>query len=689
MNKMLFKLAILCVTVGAFAAQDSLESKQISFLDKVTAIQENAFGLAFGGTAKGGYLSSVAQSDQMDSTTPTSETQAFSQMNLVVTARPSPESKATVEVRMHQDWQKAHEQGVNPLLLHWFSYDGRSLGKKLQFNIGDMRVAYTPLTINQPQGEQLQEPEVFKAKRLEAMAYKNLLDTNARLMQGLNADYHSGKISVIDDIHGQGTIARLRNNGKKPDQAFFDFDREDRYLLGGRFGLQTFGANIGANIADVSDRLKSSLNIQPMGIDTIRIDKNRVISFELGYNTKTLVPSKTFEVGANVEYALSKASLDKYFGESVIEQGTYVIQDAVVDPLTGATTDSTIYVGYLNSKTVVHTATAPVYSLDGKSLLANLTGRLNVGEFESKLVFDYLQNDEKFVSELASTPSFVGYSPILNSDAVTSADAVIGKFRSGSLENMYYSIYQSLPLQQTNLMGKVSAPLSTSPPESEIYRLDNNYKMGHFYRNGYTNMTYQASELAAVTADMDPSLDMALPLGYATPDLKGFQGKLDMVWNNQVTLNGRFGTFSQTVGLSSFTKMGAGIGADLAAIVGYGKALDLQGSFESTTESKGLERKSTRIVAGTKVGVWRGLSVLAGFQSLNMEYGTPLYGFLQKSAESLILAGTQVEITKGSTFSAQFGMLSNKLTYLTAASSVPVEFGIDKTLIAADVTVKF
>ena len=75
-----------------------------------------------------------------------------------------------VQLRLHKDWQSAFDENNNPVIGHWFSYDGTILNKHVDFNLGYMRVGYTPLTIYTPQTEILQEPEIFAQNRREALA---------------------------------------------------------------------------------------------------------------------------------------------------------------------------------------------------------------------------------------------------------------------------------------------------------------------------------------------------------------------------------------------------------------------------------------------------------------------------------------------------------------------------------------
>lgn len=686
MEKMVFKLAILGSAVAVFAAQDSIVQKQQTLLDKLTTIQENAFGFGLEGVAKSGYTGVNISSDQLADNTPTSETQAFSQMNLVVSARPSAETKARVEVRMHQDWQKAHEQGVNPLLVHWWSYDGRTLNRKVKFNLGHMRVGYTPLTIWQPQVALLQEPLIFKERRLESMSYQNLLDTTARLMQGANAEYHSGSVSVLDDVRAQMSLARLRNNTKKSDQVFFDFDREDRYLLAGNAGVGAYGASIGVNYVSTFDRMKSTKTVEIIPLDTVRDEVNNVLSFLLGFNTSKLLDSKSFGGGFNVEYASSTLKLNQITSIENRDPQIQVIPDERINP--DGYIDTTLYLTVRNSKIYYQEEIVELMNLKGSALLLGVNAFADIAGIEADLNVHYLDNSEEFASEMASTPSFLGGTPIFNSDAQFNAVNLqnLEYIRSGSLENMYFSVYQSQTLTQKNLIGK-GGTVNSPPATSEDYRLYNNFKMAHFYRNGYNNQTFQVSELGSKIDYLDPSLDLALPLGYATPDRSGFDLALDLSWNDAVTLNGRFASHKmKSMDQISYTKIGVGIGCEIDEIVGYSKTLDLQLSYEGSTETKGMERKSSRIMAGTNTGLWRGLSLLLGYQALSMEYG---FSDVKKSTESLMLVGPQVEITTGAKFSAQYGLMSNKVEYTDIADGMEKELAINKSLIMANLSVQF
>lgn len=696
---MVFKVALLCSAVASFAApstsasDSALLSKQTGLLQKLSDFNSSVMGLSIDGKAKAGIQSSDLSSDQQVSSTPSRETGAFTELDLYFIARPSAETRARVDLRFHQDWQKGHEQGENPMIIHWWSYDGTILDKKLSFNLGDMRVGYTPLTINLPQVKLLQEPQIFMDRRLESMDYRNLDTGSTRLMQGLNADFHSGEWMGLDDIHAQGTLSRLRNTSKKNEQVYFDFDYADRYLMGGRLGVEWKGVSAGVNYVNAFDRVKSAHTIDlPVG-DTVFYDFNSVVSGEVGASTQSLVPGD-FTFAIMGEFAMSNWRRDQEYmvqnnkDRYMIYQGPYINNLGEVD--------SSLYVVERSGEEGTlsyNRATETLDDVDGTALAVRPSAAWlpQDGDFQVKLNALYLKTDADFLSELATTPVYIGNKAILNSDAGFDTgleSGLLAQFRSGNLENLYFSVYQSQALTQMNMMGK-DLVLFNDLPQSEYYRLFNNYKMSHYYRNSYNNETFKGRELDFVASELDPSVNMALPYGEATPDRAGFSADLNVEWNHSVTVQGGYGSFKQAEGEEvQYTTLNAGFGVDLDQLLELNRTLDLQASFEKNTADAGYKPETQRIMGGFKVGVYGDLSFLMGYQGLEKTFGLPFMGSIKSVKESLLLAGPQVKITAGSSLRLQYGMMSNAVTYLNEEGASK-ELSIDKSLMTADLSVQF
>jgi hypothetical protein len=270
---------------------------------------------------------------------------------------------------------------------------------------------------------------------------------------------------------------------------------------------------------------------------------------------------------------------------------------------------------------------------------------------------------------------------------------------------MYLAVYNSNPLNATNLMTSYSKNALTDDAESNnMYsRLYNNYKNAHFYRNGYNADVLKRLELSEQNKAlflMDPANDMSLPMGVATPNRKGLNVNVDLNWNSAVELNAIFGmisTVASDVEVVKYTRYGAGLGVDVGRIAGLDRKIKVQGSYDHSEEDKAFQRKSDRIMAGLNVDVVGPLALLAGYQMSTREFGIayPVSGsaLINKAEESLLLAGPRVKIAPNSYLSVQYGLLTDKVTFQTIdlATGAPAnqELSIDKNVIIADVTVNF
>jgi len=727
MRKFLLTSAVALSAATAFAAENQTEvvTQQKSLLEKLDSLNAAVLGLKINGTAKAGVLASFSSSDQYAKESPTQENQAFTDVNLRFTARPSSETMIDVQLRLHKDWQSAYDENNNPIIGHWFSYDGTILNKHVDFNLGYMRVGYTPLTVFAPQAEVLQEPEVFSEKRREALEKRNLDTTNRRLLQGLNIAYQSGSIGAVDNITAQLTGARLRNTGKKVDQVFFDFDFSDRYMLGARAGIESYGAHLGLNFVNLLDRKYTRRTKQIADSDTIYYDNNRVFSADLSFDSKKTLPDLPVSFGLNGEFAMSKWKVDRDFMTK------------------GFKTDYKILEKNINGERIVYIKSAVSNPLvvtnedfvdeSGNSFYANLFVKGDVNDIDFKVDAGYLKTDEKFWSEMASSPVYQGRSVILNANALYTNPAdslILSTFGASSLENLYFNVYNSTTMQATNLM--TSANTNTLSNEGEISvrkngesgylysRLDNNYKNGHFYRNGYTGGTAKRMELDPLM-ELDPSVGLALPFGLATPDRKGITAKADVNWADKVIFNARVNILTQSNSLSvdpatgipqvaenKFTEYAVGLGVDAGALAGLDRQILIQGSYSHAEESAYLKRTANRIVAGVTADVWGPVALLVGFQQYEKEFGTGFgvggsFGEMSvavsvtKASERLILGGVRVKLAPISYLTVQYGMLTNDLDYvygIVDASGTPVAAGanklsISKNILTADVTVNF
>lgn len=715
MNKKLSSVAIasalLLTATNAMAQDQDVPQKQKSLLEKLDSLNAAVLGLRINGTVKAGGLTSMASSDQYSDKSPTQENQAYTDANLVFTARPSSETQIHLEMRLHKDWQNSYDENNNPVIGHWFSYDGKILNKHVDFNLGYMRVGFTPYTLYTPQELMLQEPEIFAQKRVDALAQRNLDTTTTRLMQGVNADYHSFGVGPVDDIHAQVTGARMRNTAKKYDQVFFDFDYADRYFYGLRLGASAFGANIGVNYTDVFDRELSTRSRLQEG-DTVTYEDNSVFSIEAAFNSDKLMGKSSIGFGLNGEFAMSNWTAENDYLQKVAKT-SYNLTEVKVDGV------STAYVKAV-STTENEAHSEKIADASGNAFYVAPYVNLDMAGIKADLTVTYFQNDKDFWAEMASSPVYRGGTVVLNSNALYASETytdLVESFGMSSLENMYFSVYNSNPLNATNLLtSETSNNALSSTAEDGTYmysRLYNNYKNAHFYRNGYNADVKKRLEIGQALFNIDPASNMELPYGKATPDRKGPQVALNAAWNDAVELNVIFSMITEGDALAGYaddgsllteenkyTRYAAGLGADFGRIFNLGRTIKVQGSYDHTEESAYYKRKNDRIMAGLTADVIGPVSFLAGYQMVTREFGKTLYvsegAGINKAEESLLLVGPRVKIAPNSYLSVQYGLLTDKIsltgyTYDAAGAAVVAddELSVDKNVIVADVTVNF
>lgn len=683
----------LMSAAAAFAAEDgAIVEKQSSLLQKLDSLNQSILGLRLSGTAKAGAVTSMATSDQFADNSATQENQAYTDVNLKFLAQPSSETRINVQLRLHKDWQSGYEENNNPAVGHWFSYDGSILNKHVDFNLGYMRVGYTPLTINTPQTEILQEPEIFAQNRVDALADRNLDTTSRRLMQGLNVVYNSGSVGAVDNIYAQVTGTRMRNTAKKNDQVFFDFDWSDRYAYGLRAGAELMGVTAGVNFVNIFDRRLSTRSRDITANDTLMYDDNSVLSAQLSFDSKKLLPSLPVTFGLNGEFAMSWWDVDREYYVTKYKNAYGIKEEN--SPFDG---NSLVYV-YSYAKDYSALETVDFMEEDGTAFNIQPYVEGSFSGVNFKLNAMYMQNDEKFWSDLASSPTYTGNTVVLNSNALYSNmdDALVSHFASGNLENLYFSVYNTNILNVSNLMTSGEATVLTQKYSESVNmynRLFNNFKLSHFYRNGYSANSMKRLEAAEALLLMDPSVNLALPYGLATPDRKGFAVSLDADWNDAISLNVRFSQIKQEGADNTYTTIGAGVGVDLGLLIpSLGRDIKIQGSFEKASEDAWLQRSSQRIVAGFNADIWGPIALQAGVQMLTKKFdafGLPVgASLITKVDEMLLLAGPRIRIAPESYLTVRYGMLNNSVEFLNAAG-VAGELSVDKSLVTAEVSVNF
>ena len=203
--------------------------------------------------------------------------------------------------------------------------------------------------------------------------------------------------------------------------------------------------------------------------------------------------------------------------------------------------------------------------------------------------------------------------------------------------------------------------------QSADFELFNNYKYAHYYRNGYNHKTMKRMELLALSNAYDPSVNMALPYGYATPNRTGGDIDVTFDWNDAVKVRALGGYYSakeiegDTVYFasgSSYLRLGGGALVALGELLKWGRVLDVSASYEQVKEDGYLKREKSAITAGLNADIYGPLALLGGLHYLKADFGVPYGGFLTGSNEMLVLGGPKVKIATGAYLTVQYGLMA-------------------------------
>lgn len=675
-------IPLLCAAV-AFAATDSVLAEQRVVLQNLQEMDISKPGVLVTGEFKSEASSIMLEANGDKSTEIIGATQA----NIELQARPTAETRATVRFRVHQDWQKSREEGLSPFLFHWISFDGKAWDNRIDFNLGDMRVAYTPLTIFMPGLGLSNEPEVFAKRREDIMAYSNLDGGDGRLLQGLNFSMRSGKAAFLDNAYLQATGSRLRAQAKKSDQFALDVDNTDRFLIAGRGGLDLYGISLGAGYIYTFSREKAAENFVASGIAGLGdlpylLEDNKVFSSTLGIDIARMAGMDGWKINLSGEYANSRYQTWWFNRADATEKRpkadtTKVIVNGKLENVTN------IVYEVVASESYITQDNGTLKSGAAHALLELAPPR---GTADVLFKFRWIENGKHFVSELAQSPEYFS-SSVLNSSAVNN-------FRGGSLENLYFAVYNNNALTQLSLLGKKN-PTFMVRTLADGFNLYNNYKKSHFVRTGYTgNSLTPAERMALDPALLDPAINLSMPWGLATPDRSGFLLNLESAFlDNKVSINAMANMVSQNSSFidgedaPSYLDFGAGFSVEAGRFAGLKKPLVVQAGFEKSTETDGFERSSQSAKAGLRWGIWRSISLLGGFEMIKKDYGSVARDdagqeISLRGTELLWLAGPEVKLSEGAYFNAQYGMLNNE--YKSVSNTK-----LNRNIITADVRVKF
>ena len=601
----------LLLSVSLFASTDSENDRYGKIQSRLNSIMNKA-GIHFSGTFRSQYLQSMLDADNsgdsaVDWTKKTTESNEYTSVDFDIGARPNDALSARCMFRMHQNWQNFFSDVANPIFTRWISIDG-NVKDMFRFNVGDHKQKYSKLTLWSPDIAIPFEPEIFAAKRREAMK-EVFLGNNERFLTGVNFNFDAELVPVFNEMHINVNLSRLRlngtswGNGNAVADRFEDADM-DRYFTGINADfLALRGLGFGGTFMTIFD-LVPTLNGNEKKLAEARIDPatrfGQIFGGRLNPSTDIFLDSDVFSIGINFEAMTSKNR----------DSAWYDIAPSTADP---STMDSTF-----NSR-----------EAKGMAMDIGINGTINFGE-GGKVEFDvgFMNNDRNYINEMAQSPSFLGQRIMNNENDFSSANYA-GLYTT--YDAMYDYVFKFTPSSNNDW---------TKEPHRKI---------------SYINAILTPDEIEKALSDaaaadsgaficMDPTLQLVLPYGPATPNRTGPKGDLDVkFFDGGIDAGLSFAKLSEvesevmsfvdtlgipqtiTLAKTEYLHFGGGLSIDIAT---WAKALNSfklsVGYLMNNAENPGLpvnniplyKSSNNMLNLGFYYNFYKRFSLLAGYQTI-------------------------------------------------------------------------
>jgi len=441
------------------------------------------------------------------------------------------------------------------------------------------RQKYTPLTLYTPDIDILYEPDLFAEQRRVAQN-EVFLDDNQRLLQGVNLNFAAEVYPIFDVLKVNIMGTRLRSvetnikNGSKV-TSLIDTSNMEKFLGSGNLDM-TFlkGISVGGSFLNIFDNTASySREGGDITADTLA-QNTRIGDFRLGVDVASLVKAQNLKLGVSAEMAVSSD-------------------------------DSSYYdtIGGLNLKKE---------AISGSAMKAQLQAGYVIPDiFNVSLDAGYIKNTSDFRNELAQSPDFFGRR-IMN-------------FENDSVYNVTSRIYSTFDAMYNQVFK--FAPGEPSPGALNWW-----YKEP-FTKNSYTSMVFTQKELNKAkynylhSAFLDPSVQLVMPFGPATPNRTGINGNATIGFlSDRLQAKVLFASLSEvdetivpaagvasvkTLPKTKFSQAGGGIKVELAKFVGWKYPINLSSSVVSS------KAKNDGLVGDV---VYPAVSITSNFYSENLYF---------------------------------------------------------------------
>lgn len=574
---------MLFLTVSLFASSDVESEKMDQIQSGLNSILNKA-GIHFNGTFRSQFLQSALNKttsgdSAIDWKKKQTESNECTSVDFDIGARPNDALSARAIFRMHQNWQNFFSDVSNPIFTRWLSIDG-NIADMIRFNVGKYRQRYSPLTLWSPDIEIAYEPEIFAAKRKEAMR-EVFLGDNDRLLQGVNFNFDAEVVPILNEFHFNLQTARLRlsevsvQNGSavaadfENDQIRIERTFMDRYFIAGNFDVIALkGLGVGATYFNIFDLEPTSTFGSGSTYDPALIAKNMSVwALRLNPQSKMLFESEMFTIGIDFEVAGSHDRDSAWYDTTSL--------------------DSTVIDQYV----------------DGMAIDAGINAKVKLGEAGAlTLSVGFMNNDNKFRNDMAQSPTFLGQR-IMNIENDYGHESRLYT----TFDALYDYVFKFTPSGNNKW---------TQEPRRKI---------------SYLNAILSQKELTGidgVNARYDAALQTVLPGGAATANRTGPKGKANLkLFDGGVDIGGSVAMLQEVEPLmegmdkTSFVKADGGFCVDLGTWVKMLNTCKLSFGYS-------LERAKTEIDTsdysfnsgflnlGLYYNIWKRFSLLGGYQRI-------------------------------------------------------------------------
>jgi hypothetical protein len=571
----------------------------------------NKTGIDFSGKFKSEYFGADLSGGGVDAQGRNVETNEYSSVDFDIHARPYSFVSGRVIFRMHHNWQNLWSGSNNPIFSRWISMDG-AISDKLYFHVGDFKSLYTPLTLYAPEPEILFEPELFGNLRKDAMD-EVFLGNHERPLQGLTIGYAARGASLFEEIHANILGARLRNietsiqNGSlvaTPFEAAPDFSK---LLFGSNLETRLIKwINIGGSYLFIFDD-KRSFNESSVIADTAA-QKTSIADVRAECDLARWCNMRDGHLRIYGEAAFS-------FDDSASYEGGNV--------------------GDLRHKNIPGSA-----SFGGVSLKTSRIKSVLVD-----LDMKYIRNESNFRNELAQSPSFLG-KRIMNIEGDGKSGNTMTPNHYSTFDALYHTVFKFCPRETTNQW--VKAPFS---------------------KNAYSSNVYTHDQLNIIAAhNLDPSLQLIMPFGPATPNRQGMSADVSVQSiDTNITVRGVFNALGErksemdTTAKAATTFLQAGIGMSLdiskwLKMFAYPCRISLSSvSTGAHNTESGFAITTSFTNAGVHLQVLKKLALLGGLQIIDNTFNQS--GVSQNQRQTHWSVGLSWHITRGADVMGSIGQI--------------------------------